>query len=44
MDWSLNEENLLPSNSKDKYFWQNVCYKNSVIIKKKKICTLLMAI
>jgi len=24
MDWSQNEENLVPSITKDKYFWQNV--------------------
>lgn len=24
MDWSQNEENLIPSIAKDKYFWQNV--------------------
>lgn len=24
MDWSQNEENFIPSNAKDKYFWQNV--------------------
>lgn len=24
MDWTQNEENLIPLNKKDKYFWQNV--------------------
>lgn len=24
MDWTLIEENFIPSNTKDKYFWQNV--------------------
>jgi len=24
MEWSQNEENLVPSIAKDKYFWQNV--------------------
>jgi len=32
MDWSQNEENLILSNPKDKYFWQNV--RISYLLKK----------
>lgn len=32
IDWSQNEENFVPSNTKDKYFWQNVILKS--ILKK----------